>query len=94
MYAIRSYYAYYKKDEVVDSSIITYHLIEKAFVITSHQSILDENTGKVKAHIEMSRRLGDKYFKTLSEMLDIQLSLSLAGRTTASRRRSRCRCLV
>lgn len=69
---IFTHIAYYFDSQVINKSVITYHMKDDDFTITSHQSIAEEESGKVKAHIEMSRKLGTKYFKTLSQLLDMQ----------------------
>ncbi len=66
--------SYYTQADVINKSTITHHYRDNAIVITSHQSILDQEN-KISAHIEMSKVLGQSYFNTLSKDLDIAFIL-------------------
>ncbi|MBD3789195.1 MAG: EAL domain-containing protein [Campylobacterales bacterium] len=67
---------YYQANQAVGTGILTYHLHDHDIDITAHQSILEDDSSSIKAHIEMSRVLGSTYFKALSEMLDMTIYLS------------------
>jgi len=67
---------YYKISPKKLKSDITYHYKENTFIIKAHTTIFDTFTQKVLAHVELSRKLSDKYFNTLSEDLNMDISLS------------------
>ncbi len=67
---------YYTADQLLHGSVITYHRQGEEMVIKSHQSIFQGDTGKVIAHIEMSRVLDKAYFASFSRDIDLDLRLS------------------
>jgi len=67
---------YYSPDQLLRGSIITYHQLGGDVVIKSHQSIFQGDTGKVIAHIEMSKILDKDYFGQLSKDIDLDISPS------------------
>lgn len=67
---------YYTAEQLQHGSIITYHRQGDDVAIRSHQSIFQGDTGKVIAHIEMSRILDEKYFESFSRDIDLDIKLS------------------
>lgn len=68
--------SYYTPTELQRGSVITYHRVGGDVVIKSHQSIIDEVSGRVTGHIEMSSILGQTYFDQLSRDIGIDISAS------------------
>jgi len=62
--------AFYKKDTV------SYHFFKNGLIIKGHNNIYEDDNTKVAGHIEMSSRLDTAYFATLSENLNIQISIN------------------
>ncbi|MFA6203740.1 MAG: EAL domain-containing protein [Gallionella sp.] len=67
---------YTAEEQLLHGSSITYHRQGDDVVIRSHQSIVQGDTGKVIAHIEMSRILDKQYFANFSRDIDLDISLS------------------
>ncbi len=67
--------SYYPKADVNKKSAITYHYINNAILISSHQSIFDDNN-KITAHIEMSHKLDNTYFTSIADDLDMSIIVS------------------
>lgn len=67
---------YYTAEQLLHGSSITYHRQGGDVVIRSHQSIFQGETGKVIAHIEMSRILDKQYFANFSRDIDLDIGLS------------------
>jgi diguanylate cyclase (GGDEF)-like protein len=65
---------------IIASGITTNHLYDHTFCIKSHQNITTAKNKMISAHIEMSRCLGESYFKTLSNIMDMQMMLSQDSR--------------
>ncbi len=65
---------YYYDKEVSNKSFITFHLYKDEVFIKSHKSIYENK--KVLAHMEMSNKIGNDYFKELSKDLGIKIFLS------------------
>ena len=56
--------------------LVTYHRMGDDIVLTSHLDIIDENTGREVAYIELSKVLDQAYFEIMSGDLDINLTHS------------------
>jgi diguanylate cyclase (GGDEF)-like protein len=67
---------YYDPSVLFKNSVITYQQHKGSIIIKSHQNIFDSVSGKVIAHIEMTKILDKTYFENLSKDLGIQLSFS------------------
>lgn len=67
---------FYKLNELKTDSLITYQRLGERIAIKSHQSLFDEDSGRLIAHIEMTRILDQAYFTALSEALDLQIHYS------------------
>ena len=68
--------AFYSDQALRNGSVITYHLDKNAIIIRSHRNIIDPATQTTAAHIEMAHRLGEDYFKTLSDNLGLTITAS------------------
>ena len=71
---------YYKISPEKLKSDITYHYSDNSFIIKVHGTILDSVTDEIVTHIELSRKLSEKYFNMLSKDLDMNISLSFDKR--------------
>ena len=68
---------YYDQNQLKKGSLVTYRHLADKIIINSHQSILNEESGKkVIGHIEMSRVIDQSDFEELSETLDINIQYS------------------
>ena len=67
---------YYKISPQKLKNDIVYNYYDNSFVIEIHTTIFDKETGEILTHIELSRKLSEKYFETLSKDLDMDISLS------------------
>lgn len=67
--------AYYTQKELLQSNgVITYHRLGDDLIIKSHQSLFEQDGKREIAHIEMSHRISESYFISLSKDLGIALS--------------------
>lgn len=62
--------------QLLRGSVIGYHQMGADVAIKSHQSIFQGDTGKIIAHIEMSKHLDSKYFEQLSKDIGIDIKPS------------------
>ncbi len=60
-------------------SVATYLRLGDKLVIKSHQSVFEGTSGRMMAHLELSRVLDDAYFTALSKDLDIQVRQSFSN---------------
>ena len=60
----------------IASGITTNHSYHGVLCIKSHQNITADKNDKIRAHIEMSRCLDKNYFETLSNIMDMQMTMS------------------
>jgi len=65
---------YYASTQIAHGSVVTYHRLGDDLVIKSHQSIFQGNSGKIIAHIEMSKILDKGFFQELSSHVDLNIS--------------------
>lgn len=77
---------YYPHKKTDNAKLITYHVVNNELVINAHTTLREKGSQTPFSHIEMSRNLGDSYFKSLSEDLNmhIQGSSAPAKRTHAT----------
>ena len=67
---------YYTEHELRTSIPITYHYINSNLYIRGHKSIFSSKTDKEIAHIEMSYKIDDIYFKNLSDNLNMKIFMT------------------
>ncbi len=68
--------SYYSASQVFNKAVVTYHRFNDLLVIKSHQNLIEQESGRVIAHIEMSNVLDREYFLRLSQDLDIDVSIA------------------
>lgn len=68
--------SYYQQEQAINYAVITYHAYGRDVFIQSHRNILAENGNEIIAHIEMSYLMGKSYFATLSNNLDMRVTIS------------------
>lgn len=70
---------YYEQPELKKSILLTRHVLGDELIIKSHLSIFEPGSERVIAHLEMSRKLNERYFALLSTDLDIGIRHVPAG---------------
>lgn len=65
-----------KENRLRSQVLVTHHRLGDDIVVTSHLDIIDENTGRGVAYIELSKVLDQAYFEEMSGDLDINLTHS------------------
>ncbi|MCI5208979.1 MAG: HAMP domain-containing protein, partial [Candidatus Electrothrix sp. ATG2] len=76
----QSYYAYASAQE----GALTHHIRNGQILVTSHLSIFDDSNEQILMHIEMSHLFNDKYFKNLSEDLNLIIRYSTNRKNTSN----------
>ena len=64
-------------------SVATYLRLGDKLIIKGHQSVFERKSGRMLAHMELSRVLDDGYFAALSKDLDIQVRQSFSSEYSA-----------
>ncbi len=67
---------YYSDEAVRTETQLTLHRSDQKLVVKSHLRLSNGTTGAPSAHIEMSRRLGEDYFLSLSDDMNLRIALS------------------
>ncbi|MDD2905845.1 MAG: EAL domain-containing protein [Sulfurimonas sp.] len=68
--------AFYKNNEMLQEDTVSHHFLKNSLIIKGHNNIYEENKTKVAGHIEMASRLDAAYFATLSENLNMQITIN------------------
>lgn len=69
--------SYYTLEELKARTPITYHYMNSSLYIRAHKSIYSPKTDKEIAHIEMSYRIDDNYFKNISSNLNMNIFMTV-----------------
>ncbi|NCS62532.1 MAG: EAL domain-containing protein [Thiomicrospira sp.] len=67
---------YYTQPQLKHGSLVTYHYLDNSLYIIAHESTFKENSDKTFAHFEMADRLNSGYFKSVSDELNVNLSMT------------------
>jgi len=68
--------AFYPAESLKGGGVITYQALDKRLSVVAHHSVLNPQDGRILAHLEMSRNLGDDYFTQLSREMDMELGFA------------------
>lgn len=66
---------YYQQPELKHNTLITYHDVDGSLDIKSHKSIFDKE-GHTIAHAEMSYKIDNTYFETISKNLNMNIFMT------------------
>ena len=72
--------SYYSDPNLYSKGVVTYHKENNELIVTTHMSLLDKQTNQLIVHVEMSKTMGESYFKSLSDDLNIWVHASSDSR--------------
>ncbi|MBV5348528.1 hypothetical protein JZU61_02520, partial [bacterium] len=72
--------SYYSDPNLYSKGVVTYHKENNELIVTTHMSLLDKQTNQLIVHVEMSKTMGETYFKSLSDDLNIWVYASSDSR--------------
>jgi len=61
----------YKDPNLYSKGVVSYNKNNNELIVTAHKTLLDRSTHRFVAHIEMSNRVGNRYFEELSKDLNM-----------------------